>query len=111
MPALTGLRFFLAALVLLFHVAAKPMQDAPGWLRGIVGHGYLAVNAFFILSGFVLAHTYLDANGKLKGSRRNFWEARFARIYPVYGLTIALSLPNWLQQNQGSHAGWIDALA
>lgn len=111
MPALTGLRFFLAALVLLFHVAAKPIGDAPVWIRGIVSHGYLAVNAFFILSGFVLAHTYLDARGQLKGSRRDFWAARFARIYPVYGLTMAFSFPNRLHGVAHPPAGWQDPAA
>jgi peptidoglycan/LPS O-acetylase OafA/YrhL len=72
MPPLTGLRFFLALLVVLYHLGAKPMRDAPAWIGAIVGHGYLAVSAFFVLSGFVLAHTYLDSAGQLRGSRRNF---------------------------------------
>ncbi len=111
MPALTGLRFFLAALVMLFHVAGDPMKDAPAWLARIIGHGYLAVNAFFMLSGFVLAHTYLDAAGKLKGTRRNFWVARFARIYPVYALTIIFSFPHRAEIPGNPPQGWEDALA
>jgi peptidoglycan/LPS O-acetylase OafA/YrhL len=111
MPALTGLRFFLAGLVMLFHVAGKQMKDAPAWVGQIVGHGYLTVNAFFILSGFVLAHTYLDPSGRLKGSRRNFWTARFARIYPVYALTILLIFPYRFDIGMNQPKGSEDALA
>lgn len=111
MPALTGLRFFLAALVMLFHVAGEPMKTAPSWVARIVGHGYLAVNAFFMLSGFVLAHTYLDGAGRLKGTRRNFWVARFARIYPVYALTIIFSFPHRAEIVGTPPRGWEDAVA
>ena len=70
MPALTGLRFLLAGLVMIYHVAGVQMKDAPRWAGSIVSYGYIAVNAFFILSGFVLAHSYLDAQGRLRGLRR-----------------------------------------
>jgi peptidoglycan/LPS O-acetylase OafA/YrhL len=111
MPALTGLRFFLAALVMLYHVAAKQMEDSPAWIGNIVKQGDLAVSAFFLLSGFVLAHTYLDRSGRLRGSRRNFWSARFARIYPVYALTILLGFPYRFDIGMNQPKGWQDALA
>jgi peptidoglycan/LPS O-acetylase OafA/YrhL len=52
----------------------------------------LAVALFFLLSGFILAYSYENkiAEGKSRGS---FWKARFARIYPVYLLSLLLALP------------------
>jgi len=108
MPSLTGLRFPLAFLVLLFHLAGGPMKSAPGWIASITSFGYIAVNAFFILSGFVLAHSYLDPQGKLRGSRSDFWIARFARIYPVYALAILLSFPHRFDHGQVVMSGWED---
>ena len=55
-----------------------------------LSNGYLAVGLFFLLSGFILAYTY---EGQIDGSsgKARFWEARFARIYPVYLLSLVLS--------------------
>ncbi len=58
------------------------------------GNGYLAVPLFFLLSGFILAYTYAGQIDKPGGYRR-FWEARFARIWPVYALSMVLaSIPH-----------------
>jgi len=64
---------------------------APGCLA-LLDKGYLAVSLFFILSGFILVYTY---QGKISGTDSvvRFWEARFARIYPVYLLALALMIP------------------
>jgi peptidoglycan/LPS O-acetylase OafA/YrhL len=51
-----------------------------------------ALSVFFVLSGFVLAYTYTGQMGA-KGSIRRFAEARFARIYPLYVLSLVLSYP------------------
>jgi len=102
MPALTGLRFLLAALVMMYHNGAEQIHRAPAWAGSIVSFGFLAVNAFFILSGFVLAQSYLDSEGKMRGSRAEFWIARFARIYPVYALAILFSFPNRLENGSGA---------
>jgi peptidoglycan/LPS O-acetylase OafA/YrhL len=94
LPALTGVRFFAAFYVVLFH--ALPWLSAhftlPDPLRTFLSNGYLAVALFFLLSGFILAYTY---EGHVDGPRNwaKFWEARFARIYPVYFLSLLLALP------------------
>jgi peptidoglycan/LPS O-acetylase OafA/YrhL len=53
------------------------------------------VNLFFILSGFILAYTY-DGQIEGKTNRLHFWEARFARIYPVYFLSLVLAF--WFER-------------
>jgi peptidoglycan/LPS O-acetylase OafA/YrhL len=49
---------------------------------------------FYLLSGFILTYSYLSRQGTLRGSQRNFYAARFARIYPAYLLAFALAAPS-----------------
>lgn len=54
--------------------------------------GHLAVDIFFILSGFVIAHAY---DGKLQGGKLSaggFMAIRFARLYPMYVLAAVFSI-------------------
>jgi peptidoglycan/LPS O-acetylase OafA/YrhL len=64
----------------------------PSFLETLLGNGYLAVGLFFLLSGFILAYTYYS---QISGAsnRARFWRARFARIYPVYVLSLVLAYP------------------
>lgn len=62
----------------------------PRALETFLSHGYLAVGLFFLLSGFILAYTY-DGNIDGRANRVRFWEARFARIYPVYLLSLVMA--------------------
>jgi peptidoglycan/LPS O-acetylase OafA/YrhL len=92
LPALTGVRFFAAFYVVLFHSLPWALKhySLPQPVQTLFGNGYLAVAFFFLLSGFILAYTY---DGQIAGPARrlNFWQARFARIYPVYFLSLALA--------------------
>lgn len=98
LPALTGLRFFLAAWVVLHHLTGRGMLlDA--WSRGLpaagdrfIRGGYLAVGTFFVLSGFVLARGYAGVRWNWRALWR-YGAARFARIYPVYLLSLAIVAP------------------
>jgi peptidoglycan/LPS O-acetylase OafA/YrhL len=94
LPALTGVRFLAAFYVVLFHGSAglERRFPIPGPLAVFLSNGYLAVGLFFILSGFILSYTY---EGQIEGltNRHRFWEARFARIYPVYFLSLLLAFP------------------
>jgi peptidoglycan/LPS O-acetylase OafA/YrhL len=81
--ALTSIRIFAAGAVFLLHVHAPEFVPAP--LRVFMSNGYFGVSLFFMLSGFVLAWTYVDRMGSLSGrSLWNFFVARFARVYPLY---------------------------
>jgi peptidoglycan/LPS O-acetylase OafA/YrhL len=58
----------------------------------------VGVSLFFVLSGFVLAYNYLEpASATMRGSAREFWWARVARVYPVYLFALVVSLPEVLQ--------------
>ncbi len=98
LPALTGLRFFLALWVILHHLTGpgteldSAAQHLPHPVYAFIRGGYLAVATFFVLSGFVLARSY--GSGEWHGERlRRYAVARFARIYPVYALSLALVVP------------------
>jgi peptidoglycan/LPS O-acetylase OafA/YrhL len=89
LPALTGVRFVAALLVLLYHFVRLP--GAPAWVNNLFAEGYRGVEFFFVLSGFVLGYNYLPRADTLK--KREFWAARVARIGPLYWLSLAVSLP------------------
>ncbi len=87
--ALTGIRFLAAAYVVVYHTKIGPVLVEHGHRAAgnFFMSGYLAVALFFLLSGFILAYTYA---GQISGpgDYRRFWEARFARIWPVYVVSL-----------------------
>ncbi|MGO9324331.1 MAG: acyltransferase family protein [Terracidiphilus sp.] len=89
LKALTGLRCFAAVNIVLFHFS-NPQWF--GFLAPVINAGFISVSYFILLSGFVLAYNYSERarNGEL--DRKRFWEARFTRIYPIYFLSLLLSL-------------------
>lgn len=104
LPALTGLRFVLAVWVIFDHLTGPGMMlDAqaralPPFLYALIRGGYLAVTTFFVLSGFVLARSY----GGTEWNRGNLWRysvGRFARIYPVYALSLCVVAPFILEDH------------
>jgi peptidoglycan/LPS O-acetylase OafA/YrhL len=96
---LTGLRFVAALLVVIHHDFGTATGDygqrADPRVPNLIAAGFVGVNVFFILSGFILAYNYLGADGRLRVTRRDFWAARCARIYPVYLLAfLVATLPS-----------------
>ncbi len=61
LDALTSLRFFAAWHVVLYHGQRYllPSLAGHGWLSNLVTTGPNSVGFFFVLSGFILAYTYL----------------------------------------------------
>jgi peptidoglycan/LPS O-acetylase OafA/YrhL len=114
LPALTGLRFFLALWVIFTHLIGtghvyEPIVLLlPGPLRDLVRRGYQAVPTFFVLSGFVLARTYgaTEWNGL---NFRKYLLGRFARVYPVYLLSLLIVLP-FIVKAQDQPKGWLVAM-
>jgi peptidoglycan/LPS O-acetylase OafA/YrhL len=84
--------------VILHHLTGSGMmleqweQSLPTALQSIFRGGYLAVQTFFLLSGFVLARSYTSAQWKRRDLMR-FGMARFARVYPVFALSLLVMAP------------------
>jgi peptidoglycan/LPS O-acetylase OafA/YrhL len=91
LPALTSIRFIAALTVVLSHFAERGLLNLPKSVFDFMDGGRSAVSMFFVLSGFILAYTYRSQIGTT-GSRP-FYVARFARIYPVILLGLALCVP------------------
>ncbi len=89
LPAITSLRFFAALHVALFHLNEMGVLTGPRWLKAFAGIGYVGVSFFFVLSGFILVYTYAGR----KMDKADFWQARFARIYPAYLFSLLISAP------------------
>ena len=97
---LTPLRGLAALWVVLFHADVilffrqfGPLLDRDK--TGLISHGYLWVDFFFLLSGFIIAHVY---GARLAGpfSAETAWRylaARFARIYPLHLFALLLLIP------------------
>jgi peptidoglycan/LPS O-acetylase OafA/YrhL len=84
LKALTSLRFFAAMWVVLFRFWPSLGAATPS----LVARGYLGVELFFVLSGFILCHVYLPQIGEGRFSYREFLWIRLARIYPVHLATL-----------------------
>lgn len=116
---LTGLRLVAALWVVAHHFWLFAPDHA--WLRHLepvrplLAGGWLGVDLFFVLSGFVLAHNYVTALGSRPGVRAAacFYWARLSRIWPTWmvvltavcaGLLVEQVVLGW-----GSTASTLDA--
>ena len=93
--ALTGLRAVAAVWVVLFHYRFDVLALLPGLrpVRPLMDAGYLGVDVFFALSGFVLAYNYAESMRHWDPQEtRGFVRNRLARVWPVHALTLHLDL-------------------
>ena len=81
-----------ALLVVLYH-ASTTFRAAKYWhtrlFGGIFDIGYIGVEFFFVLSGFIILQVHADDIGKPRQLRR-YALKRFVRIYPVYWIVLAV---------------------
>lgn len=75
---LDGLRGVAAVVVVFFHLFEA---HSSGPLDQIINHGYLAVDFFFVLSGFVIGYAYDDRWGKM--TLKDFFRRRLIRLQPM----------------------------
>jgi len=89
-PILDGLRGVASVIVIVFH-AFEAFTGGNRFVQ-IINHGYLAVDFFFLLSGFVVAYAYDDRWGKM--TLRDFFRRRLVRLQPmvVLGSVIGAAL-------------------
>ena len=76
---LDGLRGVAAITVVIFHTFEAYADE--NRFRQILNHGYLAVDFFFLLSGFVIAYAYDDRWGKM--TQWEFYKRRLIRLQPM----------------------------
>lgn len=87
---LDGLRGVAALLVVWYHVF-EGYAFAGGTLIESINHGYLAVDFFFILSGFVIGYAYDDRWGKSL-TVKNFFKRRLIRLHPMVVMSAVLGV-------------------
>jgi peptidoglycan/LPS O-acetylase OafA/YrhL len=100
LAALTGARFPAALAVLLVHYQYAVADSLPAWTaRTAIGGA--GVSFFFVLSGFILIYNYLDrfTVDQSWRARADYVQSRFARIYPIYFVTLILgtAVALWLR--------------
>ena len=90
---LTPLRGIAALWVVVFHfseIGAKFISTSQSLL---LTKGYLMVDLFFIMSGFIIYHVYHKSfAADYSGNFRQFIVARFARVYPLHVITLMLCI-------------------
>ena len=88
--ALTGARGVAAWLVVLYHIRAS-IPGLPAPAEAILAKGYLAVDFFFLLSGFVIWLTWHDRLSSLRAAA-TFLRKRVARIWPLHGAMLVFAV-------------------
>ena len=79
---LDGLRGVAALLVVFYHIFEGFSFAGGGTLITVINHGYLAVDFFFILSGFVIGYAY-DDRWKKNMTLKGFFKRRLIRLHPM----------------------------
>lgn len=86
LDALTGLRWWAAFMVFLFHM--RVFAPLPGHISTVFDYGYLGVTFFFVLSGFVLTWSM-----RAGVSDSTFYWRRFARVWPLHFVALLFAIP------------------
>jgi peptidoglycan/LPS O-acetylase OafA/YrhL len=95
---LDGLRGIAALSVVTFHFMEWAYTDAS---KNFIGHGFLAVDFFFCLSGFVIGYAYDDRIAKM--GILNFFKLRIIRLHPLVIAGSVLGLLAFLFDPFGGH--------
>src|SRR5262245_54917420 len=84
---LDGLRGFALSMILVFHAVSQEGEYAAGtylyYLQRSFGMGWIALDLFFVLSGFLIGGILMDARDS-RSYFRTFYVRRVFRIVPVY---------------------------
>ncbi|WP_431285419.1 acyltransferase family protein [Humitalea sp. 24SJ18S-53] len=106
--ALTGLRGLAAWWVVLYHFREAFPAGTPAVFQLLAGQGYLAVDLFFQLSGFVIALNYARSFKEWNlPNALAFLHRRLARIYPLHIFMLTLFILNPIAQRYFSSVGQV----
>ena len=103
LPALDGIRGLAIILVMLYHFSIPfQLSGHLNFLDGLVGTflqvGWVGVDLFFVLSGFLITGILYGTAGK-DNYLKNFFVRRFLRIFPLYYLMLfmlIIIIPNFI---------------
>ncbi|WP_066330590.1 acyltransferase family protein [Azohydromonas lata] len=94
MDAIEGARALAALIVVLLHAGNVMRVDHLSGhigLGNIFGFGYVGVDFFFVLSGFIITYVHFKELGRPESIPRYLWR-RFSRIFPIYWAVLALTI-------------------
>ncbi|MDD4922938.1 MAG: acyltransferase, partial [Bacteroidales bacterium] len=97
---LDGLRGVAAVMVIVFHLFEA---HATSHLDQMFNHGYLAVDFFFVLSGFVIGYAYDDRWGKM--TLKGFFKRRLIRLQPMIVIGMVVGALFFYFQDSGIWPG------
>jgi peptidoglycan/LPS O-acetylase OafA/YrhL len=95
---LDGMRGIAALAVVLFHFMEMAYSD---YSQNFIAHGFLAVDFFFCLSGFVIPYAYDNRIDKM--GLKEFFKSRLIRLHPLVVLGSVLGLLAFLFDPFGGH--------
>ena len=83
-------------------VSARPFSEV---FYLLYNYGWMGVEFFFVLSGFIFFQYYYGLISDRRIGAGNFFKRRFARLYPLYGLTLlmVILLQEIYRQQHGSN--------
>ena len=89
------------------------VEPIPGWLMAILEKGFLGVDFFFVLSGFIILNSHLDDESSLRALKSYIFK-RISRIYIPYWPVCAIVIAGYLLFPSLSNAnrdwGWWTSL-
>jgi peptidoglycan/LPS O-acetylase OafA/YrhL len=103
-PIIQALRGVAAFAVCWYHFTAYNVAIPQGWAKSSGIYGYLGVEAFFVISGFIVPYSLFIGDYRFSAFFR-FLGKRIIRVDPPYFASISLSVGTTLAAARALHAG------